>query len=97
VPTVTPELIRHIAELARLELTPDEVTRYAEQVGKVLSYVEELNSVNVDGVEPMVQPFDVETPLRDDVAKVFTPGKILESATDVVQDGFKVPQIMEAK
>lgn len=97
---VTADLIKKIADLARLELSDEEAVRYAEQVGKVIHYIDELSEVDVTGVAPMVQPFDVDTPLRADEPGPFAPGRdgsprILECAPEVAADGFKVPQIIE--
>ncbi len=97
---ITPELIKKIANLSRLELTESEVTQFAGQIETVLKYVDELAQVNVEGVEPMVHPQDVPTPMREDVVKPFPRGadglpKVLESAPDVLYEGYKVPQIKD--
>ncbi len=60
--------IDKLAHLARLELTPEEKTRYAGQLDSILGYFEQLKSVNVDGVEPSAHAFEVFAELRDDIA-----------------------------
>ena len=93
---VTPELISKVAALARLELTDSEKKLFAEQIHKVLSYIDELGEIDVTGVEPMVHVEPRETPLREDVARPFPSAKILQSAPEVSENGYRVPQIMES-
>lgn len=58
--------IDHLSKLARIALTEDEKKRFAEQLGTILDYFEQIKSVNVDGVEPSAHPFPVYNILRDD-------------------------------
>lgn len=96
---VNAALIQKVAELSRLELSEQEVQEYVKSIGDILKHVEQLNSVNTDGVEPMNYGVDGGLRLRDDVVEalpVKADGKprILESAPDVLNDGFKVPQMV---
>jgi aspartyl-tRNA(Asn)/glutamyl-tRNA(Gln) amidotransferase subunit C len=95
----SPELTRHVAKLARLRLTDQEVATFTQQIGDVLKYVDKLQEVNVEGIAPLSQPFEMETPMRDD--KVVEPPKnaegrpkVLDCAPDVLNDGYKVPPIL---
>jgi aspartyl-tRNA(Asn)/glutamyl-tRNA(Gln) amidotransferase subunit C len=88
-----------MAQLARLALTEDEVTTFTSQVGDILKYVDKLQEVNVEGVAPLTHPLELETPMRDDT--VVPPPrnaegrpKVLDSAPDVLNDGYKVPPIL---
>ena len=88
---------KQVAHLARLKLTNQEVKDFTAQLNDILAYVAKNNEVNVDGVEPMVSPHEYVTPLREDVAILFSKdgeNKILAAAPDVVNDGFKVPKII---
>ncbi|MBP9732324.1 MAG: Asp-tRNA(Asn)/Glu-tRNA(Gln) amidotransferase subunit GatC [Candidatus Magasanikbacteria bacterium] len=67
--SLTREDIKGIANLARLSLTPEEEIRYAEELSVVLSYIDTLNEVETDGVEPTTQITGLEDVMRDDVAK----------------------------
>lgn len=92
-------LTRRIAELARLELTDAEVRTFTPQLESILGYIEKLQQADVAGVEPMTHPLDLTTPLREDVVRpspVDAEGKprVLESAPDVLHDGFKVPPVL---
>ncbi len=90
---VDEKLTRKTAELARLELTDEEVNVFTPQLREVFKYIELLKEVDVKGVEPLTHPFELETPLREDEVSV-SPAKILDSAPDVLYDGFKVPSIL---
>ncbi|MGZ3698245.1 MAG: Asp-tRNA(Asn)/Glu-tRNA(Gln) amidotransferase subunit GatC [Bdellovibrionota bacterium] len=92
-------LTRKVAGLARLELTDAEVSTFTAQLGEVLKYVDQLQEVATAGIEPLTHPIKLETPLREDVAREFPRGadgrpKVLGSAPDVIDEGFKVPQIV---
>jgi aspartyl-tRNA(Asn)/glutamyl-tRNA(Gln) amidotransferase subunit C len=96
---VNEELTRHVARLSRLKLSDSEVITFTSQLGEILKYVEQLQSAAVDGVEPLTHPFALETPLRPDVivpSPVDENGKpkVLQSAPEVMFEGFKVPPIL---
>lgn len=96
---VNAALIQKVADLSRLELSEDEVQGYVKSVGDILKHVEQLNSVNTDGVEPMNYGVDGSLRLREDQIEPLAPkadGKprVLESAPEVVSNGFKVPQMV---
>jgi aspartyl-tRNA(Asn)/glutamyl-tRNA(Gln) amidotransferase subunit C len=67
----------HVANLARINLTPEEKERFATQLGDVLSYIAQLNEVNVDGVEPTAHAFPVVNVWAEDVPE---PGLSVEDA-----------------
>jgi len=96
---VNEKLTRQVAELARLELSDQEVQVFTSQLGGILKYVEQLQEVNVQGVEPLTHPLDLATPLRPDEVRPSPldqegKPKVLRSAPDVLYDGFKVPPIL---
>ena len=96
---VREELTRYVANLSRLELSHLEVTTFTQQLGEILKYVEQLHKVDVTGVEPLTHPLELATPMREDRV-VPSPmdhegkPKVLLSAPDVMDDGFKVPPIL---
>ncbi len=61
------EEVKHIALLARLGLTEEEIERYANQISSILDYVEILKEVNTDGIEPTAQVTGLENVMREDV------------------------------
>jgi aspartyl-tRNA(Asn)/glutamyl-tRNA(Gln) amidotransferase subunit C len=68
-PTVDAELVAYVARLARLQLQPDEARRMERDLREILSYVSELQSVDVDGVAPLVHPHAGDAPWRPDVVR----------------------------
>jgi aspartyl-tRNA(Asn)/glutamyl-tRNA(Gln) amidotransferase subunit C len=69
--------IDHVAKLARLALTAEEKTQFAQQLGNVLLHIEALAKVDVSGVEPSAHAFAVHNVWQDDVAR---PGLSVEQA-----------------
>jgi aspartyl-tRNA(Asn)/glutamyl-tRNA(Gln) amidotransferase subunit C len=62
-----PELdVRYVANLARIDLSDDEITRFQSQLGRVLEYVEQLNQVDVSQVEPTAHANAVYNVFRAD-------------------------------
>ena len=60
--------IVHIAKLARLELTDEELEKYGSQISAILGYIEQLQEVDVDNVEPTAQVTGLTNSWRDDEA-----------------------------
>jgi aspartyl-tRNA(Asn)/glutamyl-tRNA(Gln) amidotransferase subunit C len=96
---VNEALIKKVAELSRLELNEQEIKDYVKSIGDILKHVDQLSAVNVDGIEPMFYGVDDPLRLREDL--VIETGvdengkpKVLKSAPEVVNDGYKVPQII---
>ncbi len=90
--------VRRIASLARLKLSPEEEERFAGQLSAILGYVEELNELDVSGVEPMTHALSAgEVPaLRGDEER---PGLGAETSVAAAPERagtlFKVPRIIE--
>ena len=97
---VNEALTQKVADLARLELSVDEVKLFTPQLAEILKYVELLGQVDVGSTEPMTHPLiDLPTPLRDDEVRpsgMDEKGmpKMLRPAPEVVDGGFKVPPIL---
>ncbi len=96
---VNEALTRKVADLARLEVTPDEVTQFTSRLNQILKYVDQLMDADVTGVEPMVSPLDMPTPLRPDIPNPFPTDaegkpKVLTAAPEVLYEGYKVPPII---
>lgn len=90
------EAVRHIALLARLELSEAEETTFGEQLSHILKYFEKLTSLDTESVEPTAHVVDVAAAFRDDV--VTNPPATEEfRANAPARDGdfFKVPKIIE--
>jgi aspartyl-tRNA(Asn)/glutamyl-tRNA(Gln) amidotransferase subunit C len=84
--------VLHVARLARLELTDDEVERYSGELSKVLDYIEKIEELDLEDVEPTSHVVDVENALRPDEPRPSWPREaVLEAAPDAADGGFRVP------
>jgi aspartyl-tRNA(Asn)/glutamyl-tRNA(Gln) amidotransferase subunit C len=63
---LTPEEVRHIAHLARLGLTDEDVEKFCHQLSDILDYFERLKAVDTTGVPPTAYPLDLHNVMRDD-------------------------------
>jgi aspartyl-tRNA(Asn)/glutamyl-tRNA(Gln) amidotransferase subunit C len=86
----------HVAHLARIDLTAAEKERFAAQLGDVLTYIEQLNEVDVEGVEPTAHAFPVVNVWADDVAEPGLPvDEALRNAPEKRDNMFVVPKVVE--
>jgi aspartyl-tRNA(Asn)/glutamyl-tRNA(Gln) amidotransferase subunit C len=85
--------VLYVARLARLELTSEEVDRFADELSKVLDHIELIAELgDLEDIPPTSHVVDVENVLREDVPRPSLPReKALESAPDVANGGFRVP------
>jgi aspartyl-tRNA(Asn)/glutamyl-tRNA(Gln) amidotransferase subunit C len=85
--------VLHVARLARLELSEEEVGRFSEELSKVLDWVDTIEELgNLDDVPPTSHVINVENALRADEPRPSLPvERALESAPDAAQGGFRVP------
>lgn len=93
---VSPEEVRHIAKLARLELTDAEVETFSHQLGDILTYMDKLNEVDTTDVEPLSHVHDMVNRLREDKAKPSLPREeALKNAPESDGTFFKVPRVIK--
>lgn len=88
--------VRKVAKLARLELSNAEVEEFAGQLSAILDYVERMNKLNTEGVEPLAHCLPINNVFREDIVKEsLGTEKTLANAPQ--RDGafFKVPKILE--
>ncbi len=88
--------VRHIARLARLELSDEEVGRYTHQLAEILAYVQQLDAVNTDGVEPTAHALAVSNVLREDVPVApLGAEKVLANAPRSAAGYFALPKVLD--
>ncbi|OBQ34839.1 MAG: glutamyl-tRNA amidotransferase [Anabaena sp. CRKS33] len=91
------QLVRKVANLARLELTADEETQFTTQLGSILDYIEQLNQLDVSNVVPTTRAIDVSNVTREDILQPYPEREaILNSAPQQEGDFFRVPKILNA-
>ena len=91
---ITIKDVEHVAKLARLELSENEIEKYSKQLGDILKYVEQMNEVDTTNVEPMNHPIDFVNVVRED-KKIYenTREELMANAPDIEGEFFKVPKI----
>jgi aspartyl-tRNA(Asn)/glutamyl-tRNA(Gln) amidotransferase subunit C len=84
--------VLHVARLARIELSEEEIARMPPELSKILEHVETMNEIDLEGVEPTSHVVDLVNVLRDDVPRPSMPhDQALEQAPDSADGGFRVP------
>lgn len=90
---ITPDDVRAIARLARLELSEEEVERMGGEMAKILDYIAQLEEVETDRA---AEPEDPDRPLRPDVVEPWPDVKPLHDEAPEIEDGYvKVPRVIE--
>ena len=89
--------VRHIADLARIDLSNEECDTFQGQLDSILGYIETLKSVDVDGIEPTAHASPVFDRLREDVSR---PGleqaDLLRNAPDSALGQIRMPKVVDA-
>lgn len=90
--------VGYVAALARLDLTEEETETYQGQLAGILSYIEELSQIDVEGIEPTAHPAPVLDRLREDDAPPFSISQeaVLQNAPDQALNQIRVPKVVDA-
>jgi aspartyl-tRNA(Asn)/glutamyl-tRNA(Gln) amidotransferase subunit C len=84
--------VLHVARLARLRLTGEELERMPAELSKILEHVEKMDELDLEGIEPTSHVVDLTNVLREDVPRPCLPReRALAGAPDVADGGFRVP------
>lgn len=97
-PRITREEVERIANLANLSLSEADIAKYARDLREILLYVDQLNELDTEGVEPMAQVLHAENlaPLRaDPPGPSFDQDTALRSAPLAGDGHFKVPKVID--
>lgn len=88
--------VAKMATLSRMRLAPDEQARMTGELKQILDWVEQLNEVNTEGVEPMTSGLGLTLRLRPDLVNDgHYPEDVLKNAPERVQDFYVVPKVVE--
>ena len=88
--------VKKVATLARLELSPADAAEMAEQLNRILGYVDQLNAVDTEGLEPLAHPLPLRNVFRDDVPAPSLPvAAALQNAPHRLADFFGVPAVFD--
>jgi aspartyl-tRNA(Asn)/glutamyl-tRNA(Gln) amidotransferase subunit C len=90
--------ILKIASLAKLKFNDDEIEKFTYQFNEILNYINKLNEINTDNVEPLSHPLEINSVMRDDELKIsISTNKALMNAPDKDDRFFKVPKVIKDK
>jgi aspartyl-tRNA(Asn)/glutamyl-tRNA(Gln) amidotransferase subunit C len=93
--SVTIKEVEKIAHLARIILDDDEKKELTGQMNEILAYIDKLNELDTESVEPMSHPLDLKNVFREDEERDSLPqSKALENAPSKTDKYFKVPKVI---
>jgi aspartyl-tRNA(Asn)/glutamyl-tRNA(Gln) amidotransferase subunit C len=94
--TLTRADVVRIAELARLELTPDELDLFTRQLGDILGYVDQINALDTTGVSPTSHVLNRPVERDDEIRESLPRREALANAPDTAPEAglFKVPRVI---
>jgi len=96
--SVSKDDVKKIAELARLEFSSEEIEDYTSEMNKILGYVEKLNELDTENVEPLSHPVENYNVFREDLnIKSVNREEALKNAPDSTSEHFKVPKVISKK
>ena len=88
--------VRRIAALARIHVEDEEAERLQSELNSILGWIEQLNEVNIEGVDPLTGATHMALKMRDDVVTDGGyPEKILANAPERIGEFFAVPKVVE--
>jgi aspartyl-tRNA(Asn)/glutamyl-tRNA(Gln) amidotransferase subunit C len=93
--SISADEVLKVAKLAKLHIASEDVAPLANQLSRIVDFVEQLKSVNTDGVEPLAHAMDVHSVLRADIAKAgLTRDAALSNSPQHDDECFRVPPVM---
>ena len=94
--SVSSDQVRHIAKLARIAMSEEEIERLVPELNNILGWVEQLGEVNTEGVEPLATVVEQKLRLREDkVTDGNCRDEVLENAPVAEHGFFAVPKVIE--
>jgi aspartyl-tRNA(Asn)/glutamyl-tRNA(Gln) amidotransferase subunit C len=88
--------VKHVANLARLAITEQEAENFTKHLDSIITFAEELNELDTEGVEPTSHVLNIKNVLREDKATKGLPREeVLKNAPEHQNGQFKVPSILD--
>jgi aspartyl-tRNA(Asn)/glutamyl-tRNA(Gln) amidotransferase subunit C len=95
---ITGSVVEYVAHLARLQLAPEEIDLYTQQLDRILAYMDQLNSLDTAGIEPTTHAIPLVNVFRQDVVRDnFQVEEAVGNAPERVGPFFRVPPIIETE
>ncbi|MFZ0477109.1 MAG: Asp-tRNA(Asn)/Glu-tRNA(Gln) amidotransferase subunit GatC [Halobacillus sp.] len=93
---ISKDEVKHVANLARLAITEDEADTFTKQLDDIITYAEQLNELDTEGVAPTTHVLDLKNVLRKDEPKEWLNKEdVLKNAPEHKDGQFKVPSVLE--
>jgi len=93
---ITPDLIRHLERLSRLELSPEEESRMAGDLKNIFDFFEKLGELDTEGLSELARPVELTNVLREDQpGAVLSQEEVLSVAIEAKEGFFVVPKMIE--
>lgn len=94
--SLTKETVRKIGDLARLNLSADDLTQYVPELSRILNFIEQMGQIDTTNVLPLAHPLDVVQRLRPDHVSELDQRETFQSLAPLVESGlYLVPQVIE--
>ncbi len=88
--------VKKVAHLARIALSPEELPSHIKNLSKIIDLVEQMNTVDTTGIEPMAHPQDITQPLRDDIVTETNQREKMQRCAPLTEAGlYLVPKVIE--
>lgn len=93
---ITPKDVEQVARLARLELTEEEIERFTGDLNGILEYVQKMNELDTEGVNPTSHVLPLANVMREDEVRPSLPiEKVMKNAPDAEDGQFRVPPVLD--
>ena len=94
--SLTKDDVQHIANLARLQFADDELDDFVAKLARIVEFVDQLQQVDMEGIEPMAHPLDRVQRFRDDIVSESIDRDTYQRNASHVADGlYLVPRVLE--
>lgn len=94
--SLDPATVRRVAKLARIRVEEADVAQLAQELGGIIGWIEQLNELDVDGIEPLTGAAQMALRLRpDEVTDGGIPEQVLSNAPDRAGPFYAVPKVVE--
>ena len=89
--------VRYVANLARINLSEEEVERFGSQLASVMEHIEKLSEVDIEGIEPMAHANTTSNKVRpDEPVESLPPEAFLKNTPDQANGQLRVPKVVDA-
>ena len=94
--SISPKNVEEIARLARISIDSEDIPSYSEQLSKILSFMNQMQSIDTETIEPLAHPIEEVNPTRADiVTEKDTRQNAHKYANHLLDDFYTVPQVID--